>query len=152
MAMLEPGDPAPDFDTVDHHGEPVRLADYRGRQPVVVYFYPKDDTPVCTREACAFRDHYEDFVNAGAEVIGISGDDADSHQKFAASHSLPFRLVSDGDGELRRAFGVTRTLGIMPGRTTFVIDRAGTIRLVFSAQLAAERHVRQALAAIATGG
>jgi peroxiredoxin Q/BCP len=126
----------------------VRLADMVGRRPLVLFFYPKDDTPICTKEACAFRDSYETFSAAGAEVIGISSDTAASHRAFAARHKLPFLLASDADGSLRKTFGVPKTLGLFPGRVTYVVDRDGIIRLVFSAQLASQDHVTKALAAV----
>jgi peroxiredoxin Q/BCP len=145
MASLKLGDRAPGFEAQAHDGSTVRLADFLGRQAVVVFFYPQDNTPVCTAEACAFRDAYEDFVRAGAAVIGVSGDSLATHQGFAAERRLPFMLVSDADGNLRRAFGVPRTLGLFPGRVTYVIDKAGLIRHIFNAPLAAGQHVREAL-------
>jgi peroxiredoxin Q/BCP len=111
----------------------------------VLYFYPKDDTPGCTAEACAFRDQYEVFRDAGAEVIGISSDSAKSHQAFAARHSLPFVLLSDPAGKVRGQFGVGKTLGLFPGRVTFVMDRDGIVRHAFDSQLMATRHVSEAL-------
>ncbi|HMP08142.1 MAG TPA: peroxiredoxin [Lacipirellulaceae bacterium] len=129
-------------------GRVICLSDLFGAGPVVLFFYPKNDTPVCTREACAFRDSYEEFVAAGATVVGVSSDSAESHEQFVARHRLPFLLATDSDGALRRAFGVPRTLGIFPGRVTYVIDRQGRIRHVFSAQFAAGRHVREALEAV----
>jgi peroxiredoxin Q/BCP len=141
---LGPGDPAPDFTLEDQDGRPVRLADLRGR-PVVVYFYPKDDTPGCTRESCAFRDHYAAFQDAGAEVLGISSDPPASHKAFADKHRLPFRLLADAGGRVRAAFRVPRTAGLLPGRVTYVIDREGVIRHAFNSQLAATRHVDEAL-------
>jgi peroxiredoxin Q/BCP len=128
-----------------HTGEQISLADYRGEHPIVVFFYPKDGTAVCTKEACSFRDAYEDFVKAGAVVIGISSDSAARHQSFSQEHGLPFLLVSDQDGAARRAFGVPKTMGFLPGRVTYVIDREGVVRHVFSSQFAAERHVQEAL-------
>lgn len=148
MTAIRVGDPAPEFERTDHNGEPVALADYRGKRAVVLYFYPKDDTPVCTREACHFRDSYADFSDAGAEVIGVSADDEAVHRRFAARHGLPFKLVADGDGRLRAAYGVPKTLGLMPGRVTYVIDKEGVVRHVFNAQFAARRHVEEALATI----
>ncbi len=145
MSSIQVGDPAPDFTGRSHDGREVCLADYRGNRPVVLFFYPKDGTAVCTKEACGFRDAFEDFTAAGAAVIGISSDSLERHREFAAQHRLPFELLSDADGSLRRAFGVPRTLGVMPGRVTYVIDREGVVRLVFNAQLAANTHVREAL-------
>jgi peroxiredoxin Q/BCP len=142
---LKIGDPAPQFEAVTHDGSTVRLADFLGRQTVVVFFYPQDNTPVCTAQACAFRDAYEDFVRLGAAVIGVSGDSLASHQAFANERRLPYRLVSDEDGALRRAFAVPRTLGLFPGRVTYVIDKAGMVRHIFNAPLAAGQHVREAL-------
>jgi len=152
MASVQVGDRAPDFELPAHDGGNVRLSDYRGERAVVLYFYPKDETPVCTKEACSFRDAYQDFVDAGAEVIGVSQDSVDSHRRFVARHGLPFRLIADTDGELRRAYGVPKTLGLMAGRVTYVIDRDGVVRHAFNAQLAAQRHVDEALAALRHDG
>lgn len=148
MPKLNIGDRAPDFSTTAHDGRPVRLADYLGRRALVLFFYPKDNTPVCTREACAFRDSYEKFAEAGADVIGVSGDSDEKHRGFAARYKLSFPLLSDRDGALRKAFGVPKTLGILPGRVTYVIDREGIIRHIFSAAFASDEHVRQALAGL----
>jgi peroxiredoxin Q/BCP len=146
------GDQAPDFALPDASGRTVRLTDFRGKQPVVLYFYPKDDTPGCTKEACSFRDQYEDFTAAGAEVIGVSSDSSESHQRFAAKYSLPFTLVSDAGGEVRKRYGIPATLGLLPGRVTFVIDAAGVVRHVFNSQLQATRHVEEALASLRVRG
>jgi thioredoxin-dependent peroxiredoxin len=146
-AGVKPGERAPDFTLPDAEGKPVRLADFSGR-PVVLYFYPKDDTPGCTKEACTFRDQYEDFQDAGAAVIGVSSDSSESHRKFAAKHRLPFTLLSDANGKVRKAYGVPATLGLLPGRVTFVIDGDGVVRHVFNSQLDATRHVREALGAL----
>ena len=148
MPSLNVGDRVPDITLQAHDGSTERLGDLIGKRPVVVFFYPKDDTPICTKEACAFRDSYETFSAAGAEVIGISSDSAASHRAFAARHKLPFLLASDADGSLRKAFGVPKTFGLFPGRVTYVIDRDGIVRLVFSAQLASQDHVTKALAAV----
>lgn len=148
MTSLDAGDRAPDFTLPSHTGAQVSLADYRGDKAVVLFFYPKDGTPVCTKEACSFRDAYEDFVQAGAVVIGVSSDPLESHQAFASGHRLPFVLLSDVDGSLRKAFGVPKTLGLLPGRVTFVIDKEGLVRHVFSSQFAADRHVAEALAVV----
>ncbi|MDN5937547.1 MAG: peroxiredoxin [Salinisphaera sp.] len=148
MGATKVGDAAPDFHRRDQNGEPLSLSEYRGKRAVVLYFYPRDDTPICTREACHFRDHHEDFTQAGAQVIGVSSDSEDSHRAFAARHGLPFRLVADTDGSLRKAYGAPKSLGLMPGRVTYVIDRDGIVRHLFNAQLAAQRHVDEALATI----
>jgi peroxiredoxin Q/BCP len=145
-AAVSVGDAAPDFELPDAAGRRVRLSDFRGSKAVVLYFYPKDDTPGCTKEACSFRDHYEAFQDAGAEVIGVSSDSEASHQKFAGKYQLPFTLVADAGGGVRRRYGVPATLpGILPGRMTFVIDRDGVVRHVFNSQLQATRHVDEAL-------
>jgi peroxiredoxin Q/BCP len=145
MSGLDVGNRVPDITLHTQTGEKIALADYRGKQPVVLFFYPKDGTPICTQEACSFRDAYEDFTAAGAAVIGISGDSASRHQTFAAEHRLPFLLVDDGDGSVRRAFGVPKTMGFLPGRVTYVIDKEGVIRHRFISQLNVEQHVAEAL-------
>src|SRR5579872_6246649 len=139
------GDPAPDFALPSQSGAEVRLSAYRGKRVVVLYFYPKDETPGCTAEACAFRDNYAVFTEAGAEVIGISSDSVVSHEEFAAHHRLPFVLVSDQGGAVRKRYQVPSTFGLLPGRVTYVIDQQGVIRYVFSQQLNAAQHVAEAL-------
>ncbi len=136
---------APDFTLNDADGKPFRLADLRGKKAVVLYFYPADETPGCTAEACAFRDGYEVFKDAGAEVVGVSADSPDEHRAFAAHHRLPFVLLSDPDNLARRLYGVRRSLGIIPGRVTYVIDREGIVRHVFDSQFQATRHVVEAM-------
>jgi thioredoxin-dependent peroxiredoxin len=144
------GQAAPDFTAPRTGGGEFRLSDLRGESVVVLYFYPKDETPGCTAEACAFRDSYEIFVDAGAEVVGVSGDSVDSHERFAEHHELPFILISDKGGALRRQYGVKATLGVWPGRVTFVIDKDGIVRHVFASQTDAVRHVAEALETIRT--
>jgi peroxiredoxin Q/BCP len=145
--MIEAGETAPAFTRTAHNGETARVGpDADG--VTVLYFYPKDETAGCTAQACGFRDGYEAFAGAGATVIGVSSDSDDSHRSFAAHHQLPFLLVSDHDGSLRRLYGVKRTLGLLPGRVTFVIDRGGVVRHVFESQLRAGRHVEEALEAV----
>jgi peroxiredoxin Q/BCP len=129
------GDKAPDFRLRDQNGQEVSLADFRGKKAVVLYFYPKDESPVCTKEACGFRDKYEDFVRAGAEVIGVSGDSTGKHKSFATHHRLPFTLLADEGHRVRKAYGVPATLWILPGRVTYVIDKSGVARHVFNPQL-----------------
>jgi thioredoxin-dependent peroxiredoxin len=139
------GDEAPDFELPSQSGEKVKLGDLIGARALVLFFYPKDDSPGCTAEACSFRDGYEAFVDAGAEVVGVSSDSAESHERFAAKNALPFLLLSDEDGEVRKLYGAPSTLGLLPGRVTYVIDKAGTVRHVFSSQLGVTRHVDEAL-------
>jgi len=142
------GDLAPDFTLPGSRGKPVHLAELTASKAVVLFFYPKDDTPGCTTEACTFRDRYDAFATAGAEVVGISSDSLASHDRFAGKHKLPMTLLSDADGKVRKLFGVKSTLGLMPGRATFVIDRKGIVRHVFVSQLRAEKHVAEALRVI----
>ena len=142
---VQVGELAPDFTLPTQHGTTVSLSAYRGKKAVVLYFYPKDYTPGCTAEACAFRDSYEVFTEAGAEVIGVSSDSAALHGKFAASYHLPFVLASDKGGALRKRYGVANWLGLIPGRVSFVIDTQGVVRHIFTAHLAAEKHVAVAL-------
>jgi peroxiredoxin Q/BCP len=148
MTELKAGDPAPDFELPDQEGRLVRLRQFRGKSAVVVYFYPKDDTSGCTIEACRFRDDYGRFKAAGAEILGISGDSGASHRKFAAKCQLPFTLLSDAGGRVRRLYGVKKTFGILPGRATFTIDRDGIVRHVFSSQSQPAKHVEEALRAL----
>lgn len=142
------GDKAPDFTLPSQAGTPVGLSDYRGERVVVLYFYPKDNTRGCTAEACAFRDSHEVFAEAGAEVIGVSSDSVDSHGKFSSRHQLPFVLLSDKDGAVRKRYGIPTSFGILPGRVTYVIDREGTVRHIFSSMTNIDRHVGDALAVV----
>ena len=144
---LHLGDKAPDFTLPSSTGETVTLSDLTktAGRTVVVFFYPKDDTPGCIAEACGFRDLYEEFTRAGAEVVGISSDSAVSHRRFAGKHRLPMKLLTDADGNVRRAYGVRPTLGVFPGRATFVVDREGHVRHFFASQLRVVSHVQQAL-------
>ncbi len=145
---LTAGDKAPNFTLPRPTGEAFALADVVGKRTVVLFFYPKDDTPGCTVEACTFRDNYEAFVAAGAEVVGVSSDSAASHDHFASKHKLPMTLLTDADGKVRALYGVRPTLGFLPGRATFVIDRSGTIVHTFASQLRIKTHVEQALAVV----
>jgi peroxiredoxin Q/BCP len=147
------GDVAPDFTLPSHSGEEVSLRDFVGKKKaVVLFFYPKDDTSGCTKEACVFRDGYEQFGNLGVEVIGVSSDSVRSHQRFVEKHGLPFVLLSDEGGEVRKHYGVPNTFGLFPGRVTYVIDKEGVVRHVFSSQLQAARHVEEALEALGSIG
>jgi peroxiredoxin Q/BCP len=142
---VQVGDKAPDFTLPSQSGEQVRLQDRLGERVVVLYFYPKDNTSGCTAEACAFRDSHEVFTEAGAEVIGISSDSAERHAAFAGQHNLPFTLLSDQGGRVRRQYGVPAVLGLLPGRVTYVIDRQGTVRHVFNSMTNINQHVGDAL-------
>ncbi|WP_117215395.1 peroxiredoxin [Allorhizocola rhizosphaerae] len=139
------GDPAPDFELPSHSGQTVRLGDFRGKSAVVLFFYPKDNTRGCTAEVCAFRDSYEVFAEAGAEVVGVSSDSVGSHERFAGQHNLQFHLLSDAGGRVRRAYGVASTLGFIPGRVTFVIDREGVVRHEFNSMTNVGGHIDGAL-------
>jgi len=139
------GDKAPDFTLPSQSGERVRLYDRLGERVVVLYFYPRDDTRGCTAEACGFRDSFEDFTDAGAEVIGVSSDSVDRHAAFAGKHKLPFTLLSDKGGQVRKSYGVPAVLGMVPGRVTFVIDREGTVRHSFNSMTNIGQHVSDAL-------
>lgn len=137
MTHLEAGQPAPDFKAEDQKGNPVKLSDYRGKK-VVLYFYPKDNTPGCTAEACSFRDHYELLIKKGFEVIGVSADSAKKHQNFTEKYSLPFPLIPDTEREIIEAYGVWGEKKFM-GRTfdgisreTFVIDEEGKIAKIYT--------------------
>ena len=145
MATLKVGDRAPDITLSSAKGENVNLKDFQGQTAVVVYFYPKDDTPGCTAESCAFRDSYTVFQDAGAEVIGISSDSEASHQKFAEKHNLPFTLLSDPKNEARKAFDVPKTLFVLPGRVTYVIDKEGIVKHIFDSMLDFNAHVQESL-------
>jgi peroxiredoxin Q/BCP len=145
---LKIGDIVPNFTAKDSHGETFESQSVLGRKPLVIYFYPKDNTPGCTTEACSFRDQYEDFKDLGAEVIGISSDSVKSHQKFANKYKLPFILLSDKDKRLRQLFGVRNNLfGLLPGRVTYIIDRNGVVIYIFDS-MNAEKHISAALETI----
>jgi peroxiredoxin Q/BCP len=149
---VDVGSKAPDFTLPSQSGEMVNLRDFLGNRPVVLFFYPKDDTLGCTKEACAFRDSFEEFRKVDAEVIGISSDSVQSHRSFAEKHDLPFTLLSDERGEIRGLYRVPNTLGLFPGRVTYVIDRGGTVRHVFASQLGFVDHVEEALQALRSMG
>lgn len=144
--MIKVGDKLPSFELQDQNNQLVQIQSFIGENNLVIYFYPKDDTPGCTKEACSFRDFYEDFVDAGAKVIGISADDPTSHSNFAKKHNLPFVLLSDQENRVRKLFGVPKSfLGLIPGRVTYVIDKKGIIRGIFNSQLNAQKHVQEAM-------
>ncbi|MGD1903996.1 MAG: peroxiredoxin [Geitlerinemataceae cyanobacterium] len=145
---IKVGDKAPNFTLKSQSGDTVSLGDFLGKKAVVVYFYPKDDTPGCTAESCAFRDSHQVFADAGAEVIGISGDSVDSHQAFASKHSLPFTLLSDEGDKVRKLYGVPPVLWLLPGRVTYVIDKDGTVRHIFDSMMEFDKHVSEAMTVV----
>lgn len=145
---LKVGDKIPDFKAKDTNGNDFDSQNIVGHKPLVIYFYPKDNTPGCTAQACSFRDQYEDFKDLGAEVIGISSDSIASHQEFTKQYKLPFILLSDSDKEIRKLFGVhSRMFGLLPGRVTYVADKNGIIQLIFDSMLVTA-HIPKALEAI----
>lgn len=145
QSMVKVGESAPDFEATAS-GKPLRLSDFKGKQHVVLFFYPGDFTPVCTKEACYFRDNTEDLKQRGAAVLGISRDDEASHDKFRAEYNLPYELLSDPDGRLIKQFGLARFGGLLPPkRATFVIDKEGIVRGVIEAELGYRDHVDKAL-------
>lgn len=145
---LEKGEKIPQFELKDQEGNVFKSEDIVGKKPAVIYFYPKDFTPGCTKEACNFRDSYEDFKEVGAEVIGISNDSEKSHLKFSKKYNLPFILLSDANGRVRKKFAIKKSLlGLVPGRETFVIDKDGRIIFKFNS-LDASKHMKKALNAI----
>lgn len=145
---LKVGDTVPDFSLTDQEGNTFHLKDVLGKKALVVYFYPKDNTPGCIAEACSFRDSYEKFTELGAEVIGISSDSEKMHRKFASKYRLPFVLLADTDKRVKRLFKVEDHLfGILPGRETYVVNKEGKIILVFNS-VNASQHMRKALKAL----
>jgi peroxiredoxin Q/BCP len=146
--QLVVGDAAPDFSLLSQKGERVNLRDLLAIKEVVLYFYPKDNTPGCTTEAKAFRDSYEVFKEMGAEVVGVSSDSVESHTDFASRCDLPFTLLSDPGGKVRKLYGVPSTLGVLPGRVTYVIDTQGVVRHIFNSQLNVTKHVEDAISVL----
>lgn len=145
MVKLKIGDKAPDFALQSSTGEKVTLSQFLGTKNVVIFFYPMDESPVCSREAEAFKDKYEAFKELNAEVVGVSSQSVESHRGFADHHGLPFILLSDVEGAVRKLYGVSATLGVVPGRVTFVIDTEGVVKYVFSSQFQPARHADEAL-------
>jgi len=148
MSLPRIGEHAPDFKLPDQNGATIRLRDLRSQGSVVIFFYPKDDTFGCTKEACRFRDDFAKFRQAGAQVVGISADSKGSHRRFAAKYDLPFTLLTDTGGRVRRQYGAAWLFGLVPRRATFTIDREGVIRGVSTSQKNFEAHVEEALRAL----
>jgi peroxiredoxin Q/BCP len=148
--VLSVGDKAPDFEGIDQFGKKWTLDELVKDRSIVLYFYPKDFTPVCTKEACLFRDAHEELAKGGISVVGISMDDAESHARFAEQHRLPFPLLSDPDKRIANAYGARQLLGLFAKRVTYVIDREKRVRGAFHHELSAQRHlddVRRVVAA-----
>ncbi|XP_022156003.1 peroxiredoxin Q, chloroplastic [Momordica charantia] len=144
-SKVKKGQAPPAFTLKDQDGKNVSLSKFKGK-PVVVYFYPADETPGCTKQACAFRDSYEKFKKAGAEVVGISGDDSSSHKAFAKKYRLPFTLLSDEGNKVRKEWGVPADLfGALPGRETYVLDKNGVVQLIYNNQFQPEKHIGETL-------
>lgn len=143
------GDKVPDFALLDQNGKEFTVSDYAGKRAMVIYFYPKDDTPGCTKEACSFRDSFEEFTDRNVEVIGISADSVESHLNFAKKYNLPFSLLADTENKVRNLFGVKGNLmGLIPGRVTYVINKEGVVVYVFESQLKATKHIDESLKAL----
>ncbi|QGA69207.1 peroxiredoxin [Sulfolobus sp. E11-6] len=144
--MVKVGDKAPLFDGISDNGEKISLSDFIGKHNIVLYFYPKDDTPGCTREACAFRDNWDLLKDYDVVVIGVSSDDIESHKRFKEKYKLPFILISDPDKKIRELYGAKGF--ILPARVTFVIDKKGIIRHIYNSQTNPANHVNEALKAL----
>ena len=139
----------PQFSLPDQTGAMFDISTVLGKKNLVIYFYPKDDSPGCTKEACSFRDQYAVFKDAGAEVIGISSDDSKSHKAFAEKHRLPFTLLSDTGNIVHKLFDVPSSLfGLLPGRVTYIVDKKGIVAHVFNSQIQTEKHITEALDAL----
>ena len=144
MKKIEVGDKVPTFTLIDQNGNSVTVNETQGKA-MVIYFYPKDDTPGCTKQACQFRDQYESFLKFEALVIGISSDNVESHKNFAEEYNLPFTLLADTHKEVRKLFGVPKSLLLLPGRVTYIIDRNGVVQYIFNSQFGIEKHIEMAL-------
>jgi len=145
FAKVNKGGVPPSFTLKDQEGRNVTLSKFKGK-PVVVYFYPADESPGCTKQACAFRDSYEKFKKAGAEVVGISGDDPSSHKAFAKKYRLPYTLLSDEGNKVRKEWGVPADLfGTLAGRQTYVLDKNGVVQLIYNNQFQPEKHIDETL-------
>jgi len=140
------GDKVPTFTLKDQNNNDFDMKLFKGKKPMVIYFYPKDDTPGCTKEACSFRDEFEVFTDLNVEVIGISSDNVDSHKKFSEKYNLPFTLLADTEKKAQKLFGVPKSfMGLVPGRVTYVVDKNGIIVHVFNSMKDAEKHISESL-------
>jgi len=146
---VKAGESAPEFDGLTSDGSKLGLKDFVGKKNVVLYFYPKDDTPGCTKEACSFRDNVEPLRRLGAEVVGVSLDSVDSHKKFTSKYNLPFPLISDKEKRIAQAYGVLKETGTSASRVTFIIDRAGKVAKVFP-KVDVSKHTEEVIEALKT--
>lgn len=145
MPNVKVGESAPDFSLPNEENKLVSLSDYREKSSVVLFFYPKDFSPGCTSQACHFRDNYEDFTDLGATVLGISGDSVETHKKFLDQYLFPFSLLSDKGDQVRKIYGATKGFGLLPGRYTFVIDKNGIIRYIFTSETNMKKHIDESI-------
>jgi peroxiredoxin Q/BCP len=146
---IKTGDRFPEFTLPDHDNKPYSFPQDQKGSPLVLYFYPKDETPGCTKEACSFRDSHEQFMDEGVTVIGVSNDSPEKHRRFRKAHRLPFRLLSDRGNKLRKTVGVpSDLLGLLPGRVTYIIDGDGLVKKIINSQMNTERHIRESLQVI----
>ena len=146
MTVTQVGSNVPSFSLKDQNGKVFNLDSVKGKNNLVIYFYPKDDSPGCTKEACSFRDQYEVFKKENALIIGISGQSVKSHLAFAKKHRLNYTLLSDEGNKVRKLFGVpTSLLGLLPGRVTYVVNKEGKVVFIFNSQLNTEKHIEEAL-------
>lgn len=143
---IDVGDKIPSFQATDQSGNTFDVSNALGQKPLVIFFYPKDFTPVCTSEATSFRDNYEEFQKRGAMVVGVSADSAASHDSFAKQYNLQFPLLSDPDRSIRKKLGVpSAMMGMSDGRVTYIVDKDGTVKHIFNATFQGEAHVNKAL-------
>jgi peroxiredoxin Q/BCP len=146
MGKVEVGSKIPSFSLRDQHGEVFDINLVKGKKNLVIYFYPKDDSPGCTKEACSFRDQFEVFNDADALIIGISGQSVQSHLDFANKYRLNYTLLSDEGNKVRHLFGVpTDLFGLLPGRVTYIANKEGKVVFVFNSQMNAQKHIEEAL-------
>jgi peroxiredoxin Q/BCP len=146
--VVQVGDKAPDFTLPSQLGDNVTLSEYFGKKNIVLYFYPKDESPGCTQEACSFRDSYQQLTDLDAEVLGVSGQSVESHKSFATHYGLPFILLADVGNKVRELYGVPQSMGIVPGRVTYIIDKNGIVQHIFNSQTHTQRHIDEAKEAL----
>ena len=143
------GNKVPTFTLKDQNNNDFNIEIYIGKKPMVIYFYPKDDTPGCTKEACSFRDEFEVFTDLNVEVIGISSDSVISHKKFSEKYNLPFTLLADTDKNVQKLFGVPKSLlGLVPGRVTYIVDKNGIVVHIFNSMKDTEKHITESISVL----